>query len=145
MAQPGPSDGLLAQGRNGADPPALPLPEWQIPVVTGYVAPWYRRGRVVLSPKKQRDTVVVQMDFGAYIGTGNSISQVGSYQELYAGEDYTNPSLQITSPQVNGTIVSYVLSGGVIGCIYLLSFFVNDGQLQEAQMSGYLVIVPDII
>lgn len=141
-------NGVLAPRRiflYGSNPPALFFPEWQTPVVTGYVAPWLRAGRVVLSPKRQRDTVIVQMDFAAYIGTGNSIYQVGSYQELESGVEYDAPQMKIESPQVNGTIVSYVLSGGVIGNTYKLSFFINDGQLQDAQMIGYMTIIPDLV
>lgn len=141
------ANGVLAPRRiylYGSNPSVLPLPEWQTPVVTSYVAPWTRAGRVVFSPKRQRDTVIVQMDFAAYIGAGNSIYQVGSYQELESGVDYNFPSMTIESPQVNGTIVSYVIAGGVIGNTHKLSFFVNDGQLQNIQMVGYITIIPDI-
>lgn len=139
---------VLAQRRiflYGSNPPALSFPEWQIPVVTSYVAPWTRAGRVVFSPKRQRDTVIVQIDFAAYIGAGNSVYQVGSYQELESGVDYSFPSMKIESPQVNGTIVSYAISGGVIGNTHRLSFFVNDGQLQDIQIVGHMTIIPDLV
>lgn len=87
------------------------------------------------------------MDFAAFLAESGSVFQVGTEWALVAGANsFTgDQDLFVSPPTVNGMVVYCVVSRGVVGSTYRLSYFVNDGQKQDIQLTGYLVIVPDVL
>jgi hypothetical protein len=103
-------------------------------------------GRFVIDPKKAGETVLVSPNFISALQASETISTAVCTATVFSGTD-TNPgaiisgSASFTDP---GTVVTQLVTGGVLGCVYEFLCTITTSLGQTLEMSGYLAIVPDL-
>jgi hypothetical protein len=55
-----------------------------------------------------------------------------------------NTTTPTIPPAINGSVVSQLITGGVVGCIYELACLVTTSLKQQLQLNGYFTVVPDL-
>jgi hypothetical protein len=101
-------------------------------------------GRVVLSPKKLGEDVLIPMDFISRLGVGETIIGASAAISVYSGTDPNVGTMLQGSPSVIQTVVEQFVSNGVIGVIYELLYTVNTSANQRLSLSGYFAVEPDL-
>jgi hypothetical protein len=101
-------------------------------------------GRVVLDSKKVEETSVVTFDFTSRLNVGATISTQVVTSEVYSGVD-ASPSAMISgSASASGTVVTQLITGGVLGVLYLLECVITTSDGQTLSLNGFLAVAPDI-
>jgi hypothetical protein len=100
---------------------------------------------VIFNNKPQDDTRLVTVDFVGRIPPGDYITSVSTWIEMADGVDFTPQALLKGAPVFDGTEVSQMITAGIIGNIYRLSFIANTARGQSLQLSGFIVVHPDVI
>jgi hypothetical protein len=100
---------------------------------------------VTFAPKPQAETRLVTVDFIGRVPPGDSIASCTTWVEMHGGIDFTPQAILQGPPAFSGTEVSQMVTSGVVGNIYRLAFDATTTGGQTLQMSGFLVVVPDII
>jgi hypothetical protein len=102
--------------------------------------------RVVFSPKRVGDTVLVTIDFTYATTTGDTVLSAVCSMSVYSGVD-SNPSLLFngTASVINNhTAVSQSITGGIAGVVYELKCTATTTSGQTPVQAGYLVVEPDL-
>jgi hypothetical protein len=100
---------------------------------------------VIFPVKPQDETRLVTVDFVGRMSPTDSIVAANCWVEMHGGVDFKPSAILSGVASWSGTEVSQMVTLGEIGNIYRLSFQVTTAQGQTLQMSGFLVIIPDVI
>jgi hypothetical protein len=107
--------------------------------------PTIKGGRVILSSKKPSEIIIEQVDFISQLGQGETILTAVCTCTVYTGVD-ANPSAMISGAATfSGTVVSQLVTGGVLGTIYEFLATVTTSLSQKIELAGYLAVIPDLI
>lgn len=101
-------------------------------------------GRVILSPKKLGEDVLIPMDFISRLGVGETIIGAAAAISVYSGTDPNVGTMLQGSPSVIQTVVEQFVANGVVGVIYELLYTVNTSAGQRLSLSGYFAVEPDL-
>ncbi len=77
---------------------------------------------VVLSPKLSSETVPVQVDFISQLASGEAVSAVARSVVVDSGIDASPSAILSGAGSLSGSIFTQILTDGVDGVIYLISF-----------------------
>jgi hypothetical protein len=119
-------------------PPIIPVPP------TGGTGIGRYGGRVILQSKKLGETVFQNIDFISQLGVNETILTATCTCNVYTGTDPSPSSMIDGVALVTGTVVSQLVTGGVVGTIYELLASVTTSLGQTLELSGYLAVVPDL-
>ena len=112
------------------------------PAVSNIVQNW--GGRVIFSPKKVGENIIVPVDFISRLAVGETILQAVVTCTVYSGTD-PNPQNMIVGPAtVAGTVVEQQVNQGVLGVVYELLFTVITSLNQQLELAGYFAVEPDL-
>jgi hypothetical protein len=111
-------------------PPPTILPDW--------------KGRVVLSPKKLGESLLIPVDFVSRLQAGETIATAVVACSVYSGIDLAPQSMINGSATISGTIVQQSIVGGVLGTIYELLYTITTSKGQTVELAGYFVVEPDV-
>jgi hypothetical protein len=115
------------------------------PINLAGTAPTVIGGRVIISSKKLSEILVEQVDFISQLSPGETILTAVCTCTVYTGVD-ANPSAMISGgATIAGTIVSQLVTGGVLGTIYEFLTTVTTSLGQKIELAGYLAVIPDLI
>jgi phage-related minor tail protein len=102
--------------------------------------------RVILPPKRVGETVLYpQFDFLSFFSSAtDSISSILSVTaSVYSGID-ANPSAIISTSSLLASVVSVLITAGVLGVIYEVAVKVQLASGQQPILCGYLAITQDL-
>lgn len=100
--------------------------------------------RVILPAKKLGETVFLAIDFISKLGAGETIVSAVCTCTVYTGND-PSPSAVISGASlISGTIVSQLVTGGVLGTIYEILAKATTSLGQTIELPGFLAVVPDL-
>jgi hypothetical protein len=115
------------------------------PPVVGFKGALFNwRGRVVLSPKKLGEDLIVPMDFISRLAVGETIVTAVAACSVYSGTDPAPQDMLNGAPTVVSTVVEQTIIGGVVGTVYELLYTITTTQGQTLELSGYFAVVPDL-
>lgn len=99
--------------------------------------------RAVFDPKPPTDTRSFAFDFLSEMAIGETISTKVVTATVYSGVD-ANPSAIISgAASSSGTIVTQLITGGVVGAIYDLLCTITTSLGQTLTQAAYLAIVEE--
>jgi hypothetical protein len=101
-------------------------------------------GRTIYPPKKLAETVQLAPNFISALQASETIATAVCTASVFSGTD-PNPAAIISgAAAINGTIVTQLVTGGVLGCVYEFLCTVTTSLGQTLGMSGFLAIAPDL-
>jgi hypothetical protein len=100
---------------------------------------------VIFSSKPEAETRWVTVDFIGRCAPGETLTSASTWVEMHGGTDFRPSAILKGAATVSGTEVSQMVTGGTIGNIYRLSFNAATSAGQFLQLSGLLVVIPDVI
>jgi len=99
-------------------------------------------GRQTFGPKKQGESLLLTAEFISSLGGTESIGSPVVTINVWSGTD-PNPSAMLSGvPTASGSQVKQMVTGGVPGVVYYLTFQVTTSLNQIIQQTGYLVVLP---
>lgn len=101
-------------------------------------------GRVVLSPKKLGENILLPVDFISRLGVGETILAANVTCSLYSGTDPNAASMPIGPAQILGTVVQQFVQKGIVGTTYELLYAIVTSAGQNLSLSGYFTVIPDL-
>jgi hypothetical protein len=101
-------------------------------------------GRLLLRPKKLSEIITYPFDFISSLDVGESLLTATASMTVYSGTDLAPFNMLLSSATIKGTAVLQTIGNGVLGVIYepLITVTTNYGNTIE--ISGYLIITPDL-
>jgi len=120
------------------------LPPFTGPTYTTLTAQPNWQGRLVLTPKRLRETVLYPMDFISLLAFADTIDQIAVEMAVDSGYDPAADNMISGPAMLNGSVVMQYITGGVLGVIYRLTYWVVTASDQILQLTGYLPVVPDV-
>jgi hypothetical protein len=100
--------------------------------------------RVEVLPKLGGETVPRTVDFISKLPSGVTISSADCLASVYSGND-ANPSAMVQpATTISGTQVTQVITGGVVGTIYELSWSAVGSDGNTYLLSSYFAVTPDL-
>ena len=100
--------------------------------------------RVEMPAKIASEVKSYTCDFSDLLGS-ETISTQTVTATVYSGTD-SNPSAIISgSASKSGSIVTQLITGGVAGVIYDVTWAITTSGGQTLKKSGYLAVVPDLV
>lgn len=101
--------------------------------------------RVILPSKEQGETKNYnQFDFTSSLAVGEVIQSQVVTASVYSGTDANPQAIVSGAATVNGSVVSQLITAGVLGVIYEVLCKVTTSLGQTLQLSGYLAIIQDL-
>lgn len=103
-------------------------------------------GRVVTEAKLLGSTqeLTPPFNFKSGLAVGETILTAQVTASVYSGVD-SNPSAILSgSPTIDGTMVHQIMTGGVVGCVYVLLCSVTTSNGQDLDQSAYFYVQPDV-
>lgn len=101
-------------------------------------------GRVLIPAKKLGETVILPFDFISKLSPGETLLTSTCFVSVYSGVDAFPGNLIGGTPTISGTIVNQLITAGVLGVIYDILARATTSLSQVIELSGYLVIIPDL-
>lgn len=100
-------------------------------------------GRVVLTAKRQGETVGYAVDFLSSLAPGETITSAVVTSLTYTGTDVIPNSIILGPATFQGSIVNQGIVGGVAGNIYSLLYKVHTSLGQVLEITAYLAVITD--
>tara|TARA_R110000868_G_scaffold72639_4_gene211411 strand:+ start:71 stop:382 length:312 start_codon:yes stop_codon:yes gene_type:complete len=100
--------------------------------------------RVTFQPKLLSERVSLVFDFTSRLASGETISTATTTATLFSGTDSAPSSLIFGAAAISGQTVSQLVVGGVLGVTYELLCTITTSASQTLQLSGYLVVAPNL-
>lgn len=100
--------------------------------------------RVIFEGKLLGETSTVQFSFLSRLGASETISSASIAASVYSGTDAAPSAIINGSASIGGSTVSQSITGGTLGVTYELLCTANTSLSQVLQLSGFLVIMPDL-
>lgn len=97
--------------------------------------------RLDLPPKLLGETSLYSADFTGLLSSGETITTATVEASTYSGTDPAPAGLLSGPAAISGTIVSQLLTGGVLGVMYEILFTAITSAGQTLQQVGYLAVV----
>lgn len=100
--------------------------------------------RVTFEGKLLGETVKLTFDFLSRLAAGETILSAGCTASVYSGTDATPSAIISGSATASGSVVTQAIVGGTLGVTYELLCSAVTSAGQTLQLSGYLVVVPEL-
>lgn len=97
----------------------------------------------VFAVKSESETVLVDFDFAAGLGEGETLLGQDVAATVYSGTDAAPEDLIDGSATASGSVVQQSITGGVAGVQYLLTASVGTSAGQSLIITGYLTVESD--
>lgn len=95
--------------------------------------------------KVTSSTIILKADFAALVDVGVTLSAPVVTATVYSGTDASPSSIISGSASVSGTIVSQKITAGTEGVTYTLVWQATSSDGQTLIMTGFLVVVPNVV
>lgn len=93
------------------------------------------------SPKDPTETILVSFDYAnLFVESAEYISGSTWTIVLLSGIDATPSALLSGNPQINGPIISHLITAGVNGCSYAIQVRITTNLGQVLELSGSMVV-----
>ena len=90
------------------------------------------------------DVLVNQIDISASLPAGASFSSASGTVSVYSGVD-ASPASLLTGVSVSGTTLTFTLTGGLAGNVYLCKIGVVDSLGGTTNFTFYVAVAPDAV
>ena len=100
--------------------------------------------RIIIRAKSAGVTRREAFDFLGDLAAGETILTASTVGTLYSGTDPA-PAVVSGSAAISGSIVTQLLTGGVLGCVYSLAITITTSLGQTLTKSAYLAIAPEVV
>ena len=101
-------------------------------------------GYVVLDGKKLGETLFEQIDFISQLAPNETIVSATCSCTVYTGNDPFPQNMIVGAANIQGTVVSQLVTGGVLGTIYEILAAASTSLGQTIELSAYLAVIPDL-
>lgn len=100
--------------------------------------------KTVFPVKRSGEVMSLEFDFTSQLATGETISTAVIDASVYTGGEVV-PSLVAATPTISGSVVTSLVSGGLLGTIYGVTCQITTSLGQTLQQWGDLAIAPGTI
>lgn len=100
--------------------------------------------RLIFEGKLLGETIKVPFDFLSRLSAGETISSAGVAASVYSGIDASPSAIISGAASISRSVVMQTIVAGTLGVTYELLCSATTSMGQVLQLSGYLVIVPDL-
>lgn len=84
------------------------------------------------------------VDFSSYMGAGETISNAAASCAVWSGTDATPSAVLSGAPSASGNAIKQLVTGGVVGVIYLVQLVATTSANQVLTIGGYLTVVASL-
>lgn len=99
-----------------------------------------------VQPAKSADaTLLYQWDFTSLLQPSETISNAFFSVSVYSGDDDFPSDILSGSPSISGSVVSQLITGGVLGTVYSVDCNALTSLSQDIIISSFVSIIPDLI
>lgn len=100
--------------------------------------------RTIIPAKLAGSTVLVTFDFTSLLAATEEIETATVTVQVYSGTDPNFGDILEGDPAAGDAIVTQMITGGVLGVIYILKCLATTDEDETLEMTGYLAIIPDV-
>lgn len=99
--------------------------------------------RIGLNGKRAGETSLETFDFTSKLSASETVSTASVAATVYSGTDASPSALISGTSTISGQKVTQLITGGLLGVVYLLVCTITTSLSQTRKLSAYLVIVED--